>query len=407
MEYAADNSLYVCPADASNLDVVMDYAALRHDLTPPDITARRERSIWRYSALLPVEKLPETGGVFDSVGMTPLYAPSALGSRYGIENFWVKDESRNPTGSFKDRASAIVLAQAQATHEPIIVAASTGNAGAALAGLAAAIGQKVLILAPKTAPKAKVAQLLAYGAEVILVDGSYDDAFDLSLQLTETYGWYNRNTGFNPLTVEGKKTGAFELWEALKLYEREQPLKIFVSVGDGNIISGLYKGFYDLNELGWLRRMPQLVGVQSERSAAIANAFAAGSEAITSVVATTIADSISVNLPRDGERALRAVRATGGQYLTVSDEEILAAIPVLGSAGIFAEPAGAAAMAGMIKATDQGILEPDDNVVVINTGSGLKDINAVINAVGINPDIIEPELCALTRLIEEKGIALS
>lgn len=153
--------------------------------------------------------------------------------------------------------------------------------------------------------------------------------------------------------------------------------------------------------------MPQLVGVQSERSAAIANAFAAGSEAITSVVATTIADSISVNLPRDGERALRAVRATGGQYLTVSDEEILAAIPVLGSAGIFAEPAGAATMAGMIKATDQGILEPDDNVVVINTGSGLKDINAVINAVGINPDIIEPELCALTRLIEEKGIALS
>ncbi len=407
MEYAADSGLYVCPADASNLDVVMDYAALRLDLTPPDITARRERSIWRYSALLPVEKLPETGGVIDSVGMTPLYAPSALGSRYGIENFWVKDESRNPTGSFKDRASAIVLAQAQAAHEPIIVAASTGNAGAALAGLAAAIGQNVLILAPKTAPKAKVAQLLAYGAEVILVDGSYDDAFDLSLQLTETYGWYNRNTGFNPLTVEGKKTGAFELWEALKLYERDQPLKIFVSVGDGNIISGLYKGFYDLNELGWLRRMPQLFGVQSERSAAIANAFAAGSEVITPVVATTIADSISVNMPRDGERALRAVRAAGGQYLTVTDEEILAAIPVLGSAGIFAEPAGAAAMAGMIKAIDQGILEPDDNVVVINTGSGLKDINAVINAVGITPDIIEPELCALTRLIEEKGIALS
>jgi len=227
-----------------------------------------------------------------------------------------KDEGRNPTASFKDRASAILVARAREIKAEIIVTASTGNAGAALAGMAAAVGHKAVIFAPKSAPQAKIAQLLVYGAHVILVDGNYDAAFDLTIEAAREFGWYCRNTGYNPFTAEGKKTGAFEIWEqvARGLLAGEKPLCIFVSVGDGNIISGLHKGFKDLARLGWLETMPRLFGVQSELSSAIANAFDAGNDTILPVNSTTIADSISVDLPRDGVRAVRAaVQPVEGQ----------------------------------------------------------------------------------------------
>ena len=204
-----------------------------------------------------------------------------------MQNLWLKDESRNPTASFKDRASAIVVARAQEIKAEIVVTASTGNAGAALAGMSAAVGQKAIIFAPKSAPQAKVAQLLVFGAKVILVDGTYDDAFDLTVKAANEFGWYCRNTGYNPFTAEGKKTAALEIWEWWegtheKWHEEvgmdvdHAPLTVFVSVGDGNIISGIHKGFKDLYQLGWLPRMPRIIGVQAEGSAAISNAFHAG-----------------------------------------------------------------------------------------------------------------------------------
>jgi threonine synthase len=254
-----------------------------------------------------------------------------------------------------------------------------------------------VIFAPKTAPPAKVAQLLVFGAKVILVDGNYDSAFDLTVQAAAEFGWYCRNTGYNPFTVEGKKTAAFEIWEQVLLpRQSSRPLVVFVSVGDGNIISGVHKGFKDLMDLGWLDQMPHIIGVQSRGSAAIANAFMAGNENIIPVKADTLADSISVDLPRDGVRAVRAARETGGTYLLVEDTEILQAIAALGKAGIFAEPAGAAAYAGLRQAVMTGLVTPGDEVVVMNTGSGLKDIRAAMQAVTPAP-VIDPDLKSLKK----------
>ncbi|MFC1996415.1 threonine synthase [Chloroflexota bacterium] len=410
--YAVDEVTYTCPKDGGNLDVVLDYTSIKKKGVDKLIWGE-EPSLWRYQPMLPVGgpenlELVKNFGKdtpLRAAGWTPLFSPSLLSDKLGLRHLWIKDESRNPTASFKDRASAILVARAQEIGAEIIVTASTGNAGAALAGMAAAVGHKAVIFAPKSAPPAKVAQLLIYGAQVLLVDGNYDAAFDLSVAAAAEFGWYCRNTGYNPFTAEGKKTAAFEIWEQLIFrknqpqdYLKNKPLSLFVSVGDGNIISGIHKGFKDLQALGLLEWMPRIFGVQSEGSAAIANAFNAGTEEIKQVVATTLADSISVDMPRDGLRALRAATQTGGAYITVPDDEIIAGIAELGLVGIFAEPAGSTSYAGLVKAVREGLIEPDDPVVVINTGSGLKDIRAAMQAAGKAP-IIEPNLDAVKTLL--------
>jgi threonine synthase len=282
----------------------------------------------------------------------------------------------------------------------VIVTASTGNAGAALAGMAAAVGQESVIFAPKTAPPAKIAQLLIYGARVILVDDNYDAAYQLSLQATEEFGWYNRNTGYNPFTAEGKKTAAFEIWEQVMLKnEFDRPLCVFVSVGDGNIISGIHKGFKDLQRIGQIKVMPRIFGCQSTASAAIYNAFRSGREEILPVKATTLADSISVNLPSDGLRALRAATQTNGAFVAVEDSRILEAISDLGRAGIFAEPAGAASWAGLKQALTDGLVGSEDPILVLNTGSGLKDVKAAMKAAGDAP-VIKPVLEEVRALLD-------
>lgn len=398
--YSPEEITYTCPLDGGNLDVILDYPNITRQFTPQDICDSNESSLWRYLPILPVG---DPGG-FDTpihaAGCTPVYHTLGLANKLGLDSMWVKDESRNPTASFKDRASAVVIARAREIGAEVVVTASTGNAGAALAGMAAAISQKAVIFAPRTAPPAKIAQLLIYGATVYLVDGTYDDAFDLTIQASKEFGWYCRNTGYNPFTAEGKKTAAFEIWEWMIISKSriKASLSVFVSVGDGNIISGLHKGFKDLARLGWLDTMPRIFGVQAEGSAAIANAFLSGNEKIFPVTARTIADSISVDLPRDGVRAVRAARETGGGYLVVSDDEIISAIAELGKTGIFAEPAGATSYAGLVKAVKTGIIKSDDQVLVINTGSGLKDIHAAMKAVK-EPIIIEPSLDALKKVI--------
>ena len=403
-EYSPNEEIYSCRVDGGNLDILLDYENIKRKLHPDDIHSRTEPSIWRYLPLLPVNDPACQQTPLRRVGVTPAYYLPSLAAKYGIKNLWVKDESVNPTASFKDRASALLVGRARNIGAQVVVTASTGNAGAALAGMAAAVGQQAVIFAPHTAPPAKIAQLLVFGAQVLLVDGTYDDAFDLTIQAAEAFGWYCRNTGYNPFTAEGKKTAAFEIWEWLSqeavstLIGPNKRLSIFVSVGDGNIISGLHKGFKDLAALGWLEAMPRIFGVQAEGSAAIANAFFSGSEQIIPVQARTLADSISVDLPRDGVRAVRAVRQTGGSYVLVSDAEILAAIADLGRVGIFAEPAGATAYAGLVRAIDLGLVGGDDPVLVLNTGSGLKDVRAAMQAVREAP-IIQPNLDAVRIII--------
>jgi threonine synthase len=408
-EYSPADVTYTCPKDGGNLDVVLDYESIKSKYTPDDILSRNDPSLWRYLPLLPVQEPPGEATPLHAAGGTPVFQLTRLAEKLGLKYLWLKDESRNPTASFKDRASAIVVARAQEIGAEVVVTASTGNAGAALAGMSAAVGQKAIIFAPKSAPQAKVAQLLVFGAKVILVDGTYDDAFDLTVKASDEFGWYCRNTGYNPFTAEGKKTAALEIWEwwestHQKWHEQvgvdldHAPLTVFVSVGDGNIISGIHKGFKDLFQLGWLPRIPRIIGVQADGSAAISNAFHAGTETITPVSATTIADSISVDMPRDGVRAVRAAKETGGTYVNVSDEEILKAIVELGKLGVFAEPAGATAYAGLVKAAAAGMVGSEDPILVLNTGSGLKDVRAAMQAVQPAP-IIEPTLEAVKKLL--------
>ena len=408
-EYLPGQVTYTCPKDGGNLDIEMDYEAIKKKYHYEDITSRDDFSLWRYEPLLPVNEPKGEATPLHLAGWTPVFKMPRLAEKLGLKYLWLKDESRNPSASFKDRASAILVARAQEIGAEVVVTASTGNAGAALACMSAAIGQKAIIFAPKSAPPAKVAQLLIFGAKVILVDGTYDDAFDLTVKASQEFGWYCRNTGYNPFTVEGKKTGAFEIWEWWIEAHRDwhekdnpldthSPLTVFVSVGDGNIISGIHKGFKDLMALGWIPDMPRIIGVQAEGSAAIANAFHANTEIITPVSATTMADSISVDLPRDGVRAVRAAKQTNGTYITVSDDEIIKSIAELGRMGVFAEPAGATAYAGLVKATSSGVVRSDDPILVLNTGSGLKDVRAAMQAVQSAP-IIEPTLEAVKKLL--------
>ncbi|HCB02196.1 MAG TPA: threonine synthase [Anaerolineae bacterium] len=408
-EYVQDQVIYTCPKDGGNLDIILDFDSIKKKFQPEDITSRTESSLWRYLPLLPVSEPPGDSTPLHIAGWTPTFALPRLAEKLNLNHLWLKDESRNPTASFKDRASAVVVTRAHEIKSEIVVTASTGNAGAALAGMAAAVNQKTIIFAPKSAPQAKVAQLLVFGAKVILMDGSYDDAFDLSIKASEEFGWYCRNTGYNPFTLEGKKTAAFEIWEWwIKAHrdwhqhdsplDNHPPLTIFVSVGDGNIISGIHKGFKDLFALGWIPNIPRIIGVQAEGSSAIANAFHADTETITPVSAKTIADSISVDLPRDGVRAVRATKETNGTYITVSDDEIIHAIAELGKVGVFAEPAGATAYAGVIKSTSMGVVRSEDPILVLNTGSGLKDVRAAMQAVPSAP-IIEPTLEAVKKLL--------
>lgn len=391
---------YNCLTCGGNLDAHFSFEANPHEVDQTNILQSNEASVWRYAPLLAAPDPGFRTTPLHQVGFTPIYQPESLRKSLGIQELWIKDESRNPSASFKDRASALVIAHAIEANFKTMIAASTGNAGAAMACMAASVGKKAVVVAPRSAPPAKVSQLLTFGAKVVLVDGTYDQAFDLSIQASREYGWYNRNTGYNPYTVEGKKTAGLEIWEQVLLKRKNSApnLTIFIPVGDGNILSGLAKGFADLQSLGWIEKLPRLVGVQAEGSAAIYNAFKTGKDVIDPVSAKTIADSISVDLPRDGLRALNRVRQSGGYFLTVSDQEILQAIPTLGKAGLFVEPAAAAAYAGLQSAIRQGLHQPDEPALVLCTGSGLKDVNAAMRAVAPAP-IIEPTLKELKEVL--------
>jgi threonine synthase len=381
--------------------VRIDYSSIQAKASVESISAGRQSSIWRYLPLLPVGDPGNHDTQLWAVGWTPLIRSGRLAEGLGLETLWFKDDGRNPTASFKDRASAVVVARAMEIGAKTLVTASTGNAGAALAGMAAAADVPAVILAPANAPQAKVAQLLIYGAQVVLVDGNYDQAFELSLEASEEFGWYCRNTGYNAFTAEGKKTAAFEICEQLSdpgVGQWEAPEAVFISVGDGNIITGLHKGFKDLFELGWIDHIPRIYGIQSTGSSAVTNAFEAGAEEIQPVKSNTLADSISVDLPRDGLRALRAVRETGGAMIAVEDNLILESIRTLGGEAIFAEPAGATAYAGLEAAVGKGLVAPEERIVVVITGSGLKDVPAAMRAAG-EATVIEPTLDALREVV--------
>jgi threonine synthase len=416
---------YTCPLDGGNLDAVYDYAVIARDVDPRAIVQSADRSIWHYAPLLPLT-LPEprSDTPLGSLGWSPLYRAPRLEASLGVRAIWLKDDARLPSSSFKDRASAVVIARALAAGVQTICAASTGNAASSLATLCAGSGVRTVIFVPQNTPEGKLAQILIHGARVYAVQGSYDDAFELAMQASQAFGWYNRNTGVNPYTREGKKTAAFEICEQLGRGEGEQgsrgerergslgnfspspplpsshapalmkaPDVLIVPVGDGNIISGLHKGFKDLCAVGWIEHAPRIIGVTATLAPALYRAWQAGGERIESVTSSTIASGISVDLPRDGVMALRAVRETSGMLVEATDEEMLDGMKTLArEAGVFCEPASAAGYVGLVKARQQGLIRAEEEVVLQLTGSGLKDVRSALAAVGGNIIRIDPKV---------------
>lgn len=347
------------------------------------------RGLERFRGLLPLG--PTAPKIPLIVGDTPLSEVPRLRERLGMGKLHLKDETRNPSASYKDRASALVCMKAAEYGEHTIVAASTGNAATALACMAAALGQRAVIFVPASAPPAKLVQMLCYGAEVVPVDGTYDQAFELSLEATRRFGWYNRNTAFNPFTIEGKKTASLELVLDLG----HGPDAVVIPVGDGVILSGVAKGFRDLMAAGAIDRMPRLIAVQASGSASIAQAVRSGGELHAVPDAHTVADSICVSAPRAGLLAVREVRASQGAGVIVEDAAILEAIGELARyAAVFAEPAGAAAYAGLLAALEQGLVSPQEEVVLLVTGHGLKDVTSASKGVRI-PEPLRPDAEAL------------
>jgi threonine synthase len=401
-EYRPDEVQYICPHHGNEgiLDVQYDYNGIAASFSRKDLERIHEPTIWRYKPLLPIQ--PNSPVPPLRVGGTPLYNAQRLATILGVHHLWIKDDTRQPTGSLKDRASAVAIVKAYETGAKIITTASTGNAAAALSGLCASVNQPNVIFVPASAPEAKVAQLLVFGSTVLLVEGTYDDAFDLCLEAAQEYGWYNRNTAYNPYMTEGKKTVAYEILEQL---EWQSPDVIFIPVGDGCIIGGVHKGLKDLIALGWIEKIPRLIGVQASGSSSLYDAWEKGipPTEIRLIRTNTIADSIAAGLPRDRIKAMRAVRETHGAFVIVNDEEILKAIPALArGSGVFAEPAGAASLAGMIKAISKSLVAPDERIVILVTGSGLKDIRATLQAVE-KPKRIKPNLKAVKAALQGQG----
>lgn len=397
-EYEAAPNLTNCECGGI-LDIIYDYESIRKDFHKEDLAAR-PYDMWRYRELLPVEAdtpLPPL-----RVGWSPLYEAERLAKRLGIRRLWIKDDGLNPTASLKDRASAMAVAKAREAGAQVIACSSTGNAASSLAGNAAAAGLKTYIFVPSRAPKGKVAQLMTFGATVISVQGSYEDTFELSKQAIDRWGWYNRNAAINPYLSEGKKTVGLEIMEQLNW---EVPDYIAISVGDGCTIAGLWKGLKDLYAIGFIDRLPKLISAQAAGCCPINRAVEENAP-WRPMEENTLADSIAVGVPRNPDKAIAAIRESGGLTVEVTDEEIMAAQKLLGTAcGVFGEPAGVTGTAGLKKLCEQGRIPADATVVSVVTGNGLKDVANAIKACG-EPISVPSDMELLLKAFAEHEIPL-
>jgi len=367
-----------CGPDDGILDVIFDTVGAARTLSRETLRTR-EPSVWRYVELLPIAppNLPNSG--LRTIGWTPIIEAPALANELGVGRIRLKDDGRSASGSFKDRASVVGVAMAVAAGANSIACASTGNAATSMAHCAAVAGLQANIFVARGAPEGKLAQMLAYGARVFEVEGSYDDAYQLSRQACAEFGWYDRNCAVNPYLVEGKKTAGLEIAEQCA---DDPPDWVAVSVGDGCTIAGIAKGLRQMRECGVIGWTTRVLGVQAEGVAPIMKALNTDRLVIPKD-GTTYADSINVPVPRNWRKAVSAIRDANGAIVAVSDNEIRYATAMTGRlAGIFAEPAAAAAVAGVFRARTSGIIGPMENVVAMITGNGLKDIRGALSAIG-------------------------
>ena len=377
------------------LDIEFDAERARRALNRRTLT-NRPRDIWRYRELLPVPAGARVPPL--QVGWTPITDAPRLAEWAGVGTLRLKDEGRNPTASFKDRASAVGVARALARRAKVVACASTGNAASSLAGAAASVGLRSVIFVPETAPEPKVAQLLIFGARVVRVRGSYDQTWELCQRACARHGWYNRNAAVNPSLVEGKKTCGLEIGEQTG---REVPDWVALAVGDGCTIAGTWKGLQEMHALGFIDRLPRMLGVQAQGARPLVDAFRRGGDAVPGP-ARTVADSIEVGHPRNWRKALRAVRDSGGAFVAVSDDAIVDAMREAGRrAGVFGEPAGVAGLAGIRQAVEEGIVGRRETALAVVTGSGLKDVRTAISAVA-QPVTLPPDDAALDAYLAER-----
>jgi len=386
-----------CADGEAVLDIHYDLSAVRAAWDKNPLT-KRPRNHWRYEELLPLA--PDAVPHHWQVGWTPVVDSPRMAQSIGVKQLVLKDEGRNPSASFKDRASSVGVAHALQVGAKTIACASTGNAATSLACHAALAGLPAKIFVPHTAPEPKLAQLLVYGATVYSVEGTYDEAYHLCSAACAEFGWYNRNCAINPVLVEGKKTGGLEIAEQ-SLDVGGVPDWVAVSVGDGCTIAGIWKGMVEMRELGVIDRLPRLLGVQAAGVAPIKEALVTGKLPPLGN-GTTMADSIDVQAPRNWRKAVRAIRDSEGVIVTVSDEEIIDAMRLGGRYGIFAEPAAAAALAGVVSARKEETIVADDRVLTMITGSGLKDTRSAIRAGG-EPTSVAPDLEAIARAEQDSG----
>ncbi|HIR84647.1 MAG TPA: threonine synthase [Candidatus Galloscillospira excrementavium] len=396
-EYEALPGITTCDCGGI-LDIQYNYGYIRSVFSRESLADCTDWSMWRYRPFLPVE--PDSPAPPLRVGWSPLYRADRLAKALGLRTLYLKDDGLNPTASLKDRASAMAVVKAREAGARTIACSSTGNAASSLAGNAAAAGFETYIFVPSRAPRGKVAQLMIFGAHVISVDGSYEDTFELSRAAIDRWGWYNRNAAINPYLSEGKKTVTLEIMEQLHW---RVPDYIALSVGDGCTIAGAWKGLKDLYEAGFIDRLPRLISVQAEGCCPINRALRTG-EPWQPMEENTLADSIAVGVPRNAGKALAAVRESNGVAVNVSDGEILEAMRLIGrTQGVFGEPAGVTGTAGVKKALELGLIDPESTVVSIVTGNGLKDTQNGIRAAG-EPMTVKPDMDALLSAFEAHHI---
>ena len=392
--YAPDKVAYTCPScgpDDGILDVVFDMDAVSRDLTLSDILDGPQNH-WRYGPLLPVTA--HHIGEHWPIGWTPVVDAPVLAKALGVRRLRLKDDGRNNSGSFKDRASSVGVVRAAEAGATAIACASTGNAAVSLAACAAMASMKAFIFVSRRIPEGKLAQLLIYGATVFRVDGSYDDAYRLCGTACEKFGWYNRNCAYNPYLVEGKKTGGLEIAEQCMV---DPPGWVVMSIGDGCSIAGVGKGLGQMRALEIIDWPARLLGVQAEGVAAVKTALE--TDRLVVPDGDTFADSINCPVPRNWRKAVNAVRESEGTIVSVTDDAIRHAMLLTGRrAGVFAEPAAAAAVAGVAQAVADGILDAKSDVLAYITGNGLKDVQAAISATG-GPVDIKPDLAAVENAI--------
>lgn len=371
-EFEPKPGLYYCENCGpimGTLEVVYDYEKVKEHKRVVAKDFDKNGSMYQFDFLLPTKGRTK----FDPyIGGTPLYQFDLL----GLKDVLVKYDGGNPSSSYKDRASSVAINKALEEGNDTIFCASTGNAASSLAMLSAHTPLKTYIFVPASIPAGKRAQLEISGAEVFAVEGTYDEVYDLSLELGLKKGWYCRHAAINPYLLEGKKTGAFEITVQ---NDFNIPDYVLVGVGDGTVISSLYKGFKEFKEIGLTDKIPKIIGVQAAGIPGIKHVFDKGKPYKPDpITGSTVADSISVGNPRDVIKACKYVDASGGYFITVSDEEILDAIAELGKlTGIFAEPAAAAPYAGLKKLITENEIPNDASACIVVTGNGLKDVKAI------------------------------